>query len=174
MDDLRARLDCPVQLTDDGHKAYLDAFEGAFGGDIDSAQLVRMYGGESGSMGRGKKYAPAARAGIRKRTVEGAPEPRDISTSCGGRSNLTMRMSMRRFTRPANAFSNRIGNHAHSVALHFMHNNFCRVHMTLKPTPAVAARVTDRIHTIDDFVRLVDEAAPKPGHRGPCKKRNSN
>lgn len=174
MDDLCGRLDHRVQLTTDGLKAYLEAVEGAFGGDIDYAQLVKMYGNEGKAKTHEKKYSPAECTGIKKRTIEGDPEERDISTSYVERQNLTMRMSMRRFTRLTNAFSKKIENHAHSVALHFMHYNFCRIHMTLETTPAVAAGVTDRIHTLDDIVRLVDEAAPKPGPRGPYRKRNSN
>ncbi len=172
MDDLRPRLANRVQLTSDGHKAYLEAVEGAFGGDVDYAMLVKLYGD---APEREKRYSPAECVGIRKRRVEGSPNPAHVSTSYAERNNLTMRMSIRRFTRLTNAFSKKIENHAHSVALHFMHYNFCRQHKSLGGiSPAMAAGVTDRLWDIEDIVRLVDEAAPKPGPRGPYKKRNSN
>ena len=175
MDDLRARLANRVQLTSDGHKAYLEAVEGAFGGDVDYAMLVKLYGAEGGVSSE-KRYGPAECAGIRKRRIEGSPDPAHVSTSYAERNNLTMRMSMRRFTRLTNAFSKKIENHAHSVALHFMFYNFCRQHKSLDGiSPSMAAGVTDRLWDIEDIVQLVDEAAPKPGPRGPYKKRkNSN
>ncbi|MDE0176819.1 MAG: IS1 family transposase [Defluviicoccus sp.] len=172
MDDLRPRLANRVQLTSDGHKAYLEAVEGAFGGDVDYAQLVKVYGDAPEAE---KRYSPPVCVGARKRRVEGRPDPAHVSTSYAERNNLTMRMSIRRFTRLTNAFSKKIENHAHSVALHFMHYNFCRQHKSLDGiSPAMAAGVTDRLWNIEDIVRLVDEAAPKPGPRGPYKKRNSN
>ena len=174
MDDLRPRLANRVQLTSDGHKAYLEAVEGAFGGDVDNAQLIKLYGSEGG-VSSDKRYSPAECTGARKRRVEGRPDPAHVSTSYVERNNLTMRMSIRRFTRLTNAFSKKIENHAHSVALHFMHYNFCRQHRSLDGiSPAMAAGVTDRLWDIEDIVRLVDEAAPKPGPRGQYKKRNSN
>ena len=172
MDDLRSRLANRVQLTSDGHKAYLEAVEGAFGGDVDYAQLVKIYGDAKDGE---KRYSPPTCIGARKRRVEGRPDPKHVSTSYVERNNLTMRMSIRRFTRLTNAFSKKIENHAHSVALHFMHYNFCRQHKSLAgSSPAMAASVTDRLWDIEDIVRLVDEAAPKPGPRGPYQKRNSN
>ena len=172
MDDLRPRLANRVQLTSDGHKAYLEAVEGAFGGDVDYAQLVKIYGEASDSE---KRYSPAACIGARKRRVEGKPDPAHVSTSYVERNNLTMRMSIRRFTRLTNAFSKKIENHTHSVALHFMYYNFCRQHLSLDGiSPAMAAGVTDRLWDIEDIVRLVDEAAPRPGPRGRYKERNSN
>ena len=172
MDDLRPRLANRVQLTSDGHKAYLEPVEGAFGGDVDYAQLVKVYGDAPEAE---KRYSPPVCVGARKRRVEGRPDPAHVSTSYAERNNLTMRMSIRRFTRLTNAFSKKIENHAHSVALHFMHYNFCRQHKSLDGiSPAMAAGVTDRLWDIEDIVRLVDEAAPKPGPRGPYKKRNSN
>ena len=174
MDDLRSRLVNRVQLTSDGHKAYLEAVEGAFGGDVDYAQLIKLYGSEGG-VSSDKRYSPAECTGIRKRRVEGNPDLAHVSTSYVERNNLTMRMSIRRFTRLTNAFSKKIENHAYSVALHFMHYNFCRQHKSLDGIrPAMAAGVTDRLWDIEDIVRLVDEAAPKPNPRGPYKKRNSN
>ena len=174
MDDLRARLANRVQITSDGHKAYLEAVEGAFGGDVDYAQLIKMYGSEGG-VSSDKRYSPAECTGIRKRKVEGNPDPAHVSTSYVERNNLTMRMSIRRFTRLTNAFSKKIENHTHSAALHFMHYNFYRQHKSLGGiSPAMAARVTNRLWDIEDIVQLVDDAAPTPGPRGPYKKRISN
>ena len=170
MDDLRPRLVNRVQLTSDGHKAYLEAVEGAFGGDVDYAQLIKLYGSEGG-VSSDKRYSPAECTGTRKRRVEGNPDIAHVSTSYVERNNLTMRMSMRRFTRLTNAFSKKIENHTHSVALHFMHYNFCRQHTSLDGIrPAMAAGVTDRLWDIEDIVRLVDEAAPKSRSRGPYKR----
>ena len=174
MDDLRARLASRVQLTTDGLKAYLEAVEGAFGGDVDYAQLVKLYGSLDAGRDAARRYSPAECTGIIKRKIEGNPDPAAVSTSYVERNNLTMRMSIRRFTRLTNAFSKKIENHTYSVALHFMHYNFCRIHGSLRVTPAMAAGVTDRLWDIEDIVRLVDEAAPKPKPRGPYKKRVSN
>lgn len=177
MDDLRARLANRVQLTTDGHKAYLEAVEGAFGGDVDYAQLIKLYGNATGQKGHEKKYSPAECTGTKKRTVEGNPDKRLISTSHVERQNLTMRMHMRRFTRLTNAFSKKVENHAYAVALHFMYYNFVKVHQTLKVTPAMKAGLTDRLWDIEDIVKLVDDAEPAPKKRGPYKKRqpeNSN
>ena len=174
MDDLRSRLAERVQLTTDGLKAYVEAVEGAFGGDVDYAQLVKLYGSLDVGKDAARRYSPAECTGIMKRRVEGNPDPADVSTSYVERNNLTMRMSIRRFTRLTNAFSKKIENHTYSVALHFMYYNFCRIHSSLRVTPAMAAGVTDRLWDVEDIVRLVDEAAPKPGPRGPYKKRVSN
>ncbi|MDE0003723.1 MAG: IS1 family transposase [Rhodospirillaceae bacterium] len=155
MDDLRGRLAGRMQLTGDGHRAYLEAVEGAFGADVDYAQLIELYGEAPEAE---KRYSPATCIRARKRRVEGSPDPDHISTSYAERSNLTMRMSIRRFTRLTNAFSKKIENHAHSVALHFMHYNFCRQHKSLDGiSPAMAAGVTDRLWDIEDIVRLVEE-----------------
>ena len=171
MDDLRPRLANRVQLTNDGHKAYLEAVEGACG-DVDHAQLVKIYGDAKDGE---QRYSPPVCVGARKRRVEGRPDPAHVSTSYAERNNLTMRMSIRRFTRLTNALSKKIENHAYSVALHFMHYNFCRQHKSLGGiSPAMAGGVTDRLWDIEDIVRLVDEAAPAAGPRGPYKKRNSN
>ena len=154
MDDLRSRLANRVQLTSDGHKAYLEAVEGAFGGDIDYAMLVKMYGAAPESA-KGR-YSPSECIGARKTRIEGNPDRKHVSTSFVERQNLTMRMHMRRFTRLTNAFSKKVENHAHAVALHFMFYNFVRIHKTLKISPAMAAGVTDRLWEIEDIVRLTD------------------
>jgi IS1 family transposase len=161
MDDLRSRLANRVQLTTDGHKAYLEAVEGAFGDDVDYAQLVKLYGQSPEAE---KRYSPAECIGCRKDKITGNPERKYVSTSHVERQNLTMRMQMRRFTRLTNAFSKKVENHAHAVALHFMFYNFCRVHKTLRVSPAMAAGVSDRLWSIEDIAKLVEawEALPKP------------
>lgn len=173
MDDLRARLSNRVQLTTDGHKAYLEAVEGAFGGDVDYAQLIKIYGSLSGSKGHEKKYSPAECTGIKKRTIEGNPDKALVSTSYVERQNLTMRMHMRRFTRLTNAFSKKVENHAYAVALHFMYYNFVRIHQTLKVTPAMEAGLTDRLWDVADLVALIDANEPALKKRGSYKKRIS-
>jgi len=145
MDDLRSRLANRVQLTTDGHKAYLEAVEGAFGGDVDYAMLVKMYGEPSGGKGHERKYSPSECTGIRKRRVEGDPDIAHVSTSHVERQNLTMRMHMRRFTRLTNGFSKKFENHMHMVALYTMFYNFCRIHKTLRVTPAMEAGLTDHV-----------------------------
>jgi len=172
MDDLRARLANRVQLTTDGHKAYLEAVEGAFGGDVDYAQLIKLYGEPTGQKGHERKYSPSECTGTKKRAVEGRPDMAKVSTSHVERQNLTMRMHMRRFTRLTNAFSKKVENHAYAVALHFMYYNFCRQHQTLRVSPAMAAGLTDCLWDIDDLVALVDAAEPAPKKRGPYKKRS--
>ena len=154
MDDLRSRLANRVQLTSDGHKAYLEAVEGAFGGDIDYAQLVKLYG-PSSELAKGR-YSPAECIGARKTPIEGNPDPNHISTSYAERSNLSVRMHTRRFTRLTNAFSKKIENHAHSVALFAMYYNFVRIHKTLRTTPAMAAGVTDRLWEMSDIVDVLE------------------
>jgi IS1 family transposase len=168
MDDLRSRLANRVQLTSDGHKAYLEAVEGAFGGDVDYAQLVKLYGASSESA-KGR-YSPAECIGARKEPIEGNPDPKHISTSFAERQNLNLRMHMRRFTRLTNAFSKKVENHAHNVALFATYYNFVRIHKTLRVTPAIAAGVTDRLWEIGDIVALVEVMDTKPGKRGPYKK----
>lgn len=176
MVDLAGRLQNRVQLTSDGHKPYLEAVEDAFGADVDYAMLVKLYGGsgegEAGSAQR--KYSPAECTGCKRAVVTGAPDPDHVSTSYAERANLTMRMGMRRFTRLTNAFSKDAENHAHSIAIHFMHYNFVRIHQTLRVTPAMAAGVTDRLWELNDVVAMIDAAAPKTGKRGSYKKRVSS
>jgi IS1 family transposase len=169
MDDLRARLANRVQLTSDGHKAYLEAVEGAFGADVDYAQLVKIYGSAPESA-KGR-YSPADCAGIKKTKIEGNPDMAHVSTSYVERSNLTIRMHMRRFTRLTNAFSKKVENHAHAVALHTMYYNFVRVHSKLRMSPAMAAGVSDRLWEVADIVALVEaEEAKVATKRGPYKK----
>lgn len=170
MDDLRPRLANRVQLTTDGHKAYLEAVEGAFGGDVDYAMLVKVYGGPHGK-GSETRYSPGECTGIRKEYVTGDPDPKHINTSYIERQNLTMRMSMRRFTRLTNAFSKKIENHAYAVALHYMHYNFCRLHQSLKATPAMAAGITDQLWEIGDIVDVIEEVAPTPNRPKTYRKR---
>src|SRR5712692_10534514 len=153
-DDLARRLANRVQITTDGHRAYLEATEGAFGGDVDYAMLVKLYG-EGGEAE--KRYSPAECVGIRMARIEGNPDPKHVSTSYAERQNLTMRMSIRRFTRLTNAFSKKLENHVLSVALHYMHYNFCRIHKTLRVTPAMAAGVTDRLWLIRDMVQVLED-----------------
>ena len=167
MDDLAARLANRVQLTSDGHKAYLEAVEGAFGCDVDYAQLVKMYGPTITAPGR---YSPAECTGAKKVRVTGSPNVEDVSTSYVERQNLTMRMHMRRFTRLTNGFSKKVQNHEYAVALHMMYYNFVRIHKTLRVTPAMAAGVSDRLWEIADIAKLVEDAEAKPTKRGPYKK----
>ena len=169
MDDLRARLANRVQLTTDGHKAYLEAVEGAFGADVDYAQLVKLYGPTMTAPGR---YSPAECTGIKKIRREGNPDIQHVSTSFVERQNLTMRMSMRRFTRLTNAFSKKLDNHIHALALYFAFYNFCRIHKTLRVSPAMAAGITDRLWSLEDIVARIDADAPVPKARGPYKKAN--
>jgi IS1 family transposase len=154
MDDLRSRLANRVQLTSDGHRAYLEAVEGAFGGDVDYAQLVKLYGAAPESM-KGR-YSPAECIGIRKQRIEGSPDPKYVSTSYAERQNLSMRMHVRRYTRLTNAHSKKVINHVHHLAIYFMFYNYARLHQTLRTSPAMAAGLTTRLWEIEDIVRLLD------------------
>jgi len=153
MDDLASRLANRVQLTSDGHKAYLEAVEGAFGADIDYAMLVKLYGESPEAE---KRYSPAVCIGAHKTKIEGNPDPKYISTSFAERSNLNVRMHTRRFTRLTNAFSKKVEHHAHSVALFAMYYNFVRIHKTLRTTPAMAANITKRLWEIGDIVDVLE------------------
>ena len=159
MQDVADRLVNRVQLTTDAHKVYLDAVEGAFGGDIDYAKLIKLYGEGPKSAGR---YSPAECTGIKKERMMGAPDPAHISTSYVERQNLTMRMSMRRFTRLTNAFSKKAENHAHMVALYTVWYNFVRMHKTLKCSPAMAAGLSPTLWSMEDVVALIDVRTAKP------------
>jgi IS1 family transposase len=151
--DLAGRLRHRIQLTTDGHKAYLEAVDEAFGGQIDYAMLVKIYGESENPE---KRYSPASYTGARISQISGNPDDKHISTSYVGRQNLTMRMQMRRFTRLTNAFSKKLENHIAAISLHFMFYNFVRIHQTLKVTPAMAAGVTDRVWEIADVVSLLE------------------
>ena len=153
--DLASRLANRVQITSDGHRPYLEAVEKAFGSEVDFAQLIKIYGETVEGQ---KRYSPADCIGAKKSKVIGNPDLCCVSTSFVERQNLTMRMSIRRFTRLTNAFSKKIENHAHSVALHYMHYNFVRIHKTLRVTPAMAAGVADHLWTISDIVDLVEKS----------------
>lgn len=161
IDGLASRLATRVQLTSDGLKAYLEAVEGAFGADVDFAQLVKLYGASPESA-KGR-YSPAECTGIIKTTIEGKPDEKYISTSYIERQNLTMRMSMRRFTRLTNAFSKKLESHIHALSLYFVFYNWMRIHKTLRVTPAMAAGLTDKLMTMEDLCVLMDAVAPKAG-----------
>lgn len=165
--DLADRVTDRFQLTSDGYNAYIGAVEDAFGIDVDYAQLVKIYGPTTVAPGR---YSPAECTGTRMKRVAGDPDGAHISTSYVERQNLTMRMHMRRFTRLTNAFSKKVENHAHAVALHMMYYNFVRIHKALRMSPAMAAGVTDRLWEIGDIAMLVEAADAKPGKRGPYRK----
>jgi IS1 family transposase len=167
MDDLAKRLANRVQLTTDGHPAYLDAVEGAFGADVDYAQLVKLYGESPEAE---KRYSPAVCIGARKSRIEGDPDPAHISTSHVERSNLSMRMHMRRFTQLTKAFSKKFMSHVHMVALYTVFYNFIRIHKTLRMTPAMQAGIADRVFGFEDILARID-AKQVPGKRGPYKKK---
>lgn len=158
MRDVAGRLANRIQLTTDGYGVYLDAVPGAFGREIDYALLVKLYKQTGEARGR---YSPAACVGARREPITGNPDRKHISTSHAERHNLTMRMSMRRFTRLTNAFSKKIENHVHALALYFVFYNFVRIHKSLRMTPAMTANVTDRVWDMEDVVRLVDECAAR-------------
>ena len=153
MQDVASRLRNRVQLTTDGHRPYLAAVEDAFGADVDYAMLVKIYGAEPGSETR---YSPAVCLGCDVKEITGSPDPKHISTSYVERQNLTMRMSMRRFTRLTNAFSKKVENHAAAVALYFMYYNFGRVHQTLRVTPAMEAGVSTHVWSVEEIVSLLN------------------
>jgi IS1 family transposase len=153
INDLKGRLKNRVQLTTDGHKPYLEAVEGAFGADIDYAMLIKLYGnptppGEA-------RYSPAVCIGARKKRITGNPNKDLVSTSRVERQNLTMRMGMRRFTRLTNAFSKKLTNHSAAIALHFMHYNFCRIHQSLRVTPAMEAGISDHVWSLEEIASLL-------------------
>ena len=173
MFDLADRLASRVQLTTDGHGAYLKAVGDAFAADIDYAMLVKLYGEPTGAKGHERKYSPAECTGAKKEPIFGKPDPAMISTSHVERQNLTMRMGMRRFTRLTNGFSKKLENHLHMLSLYFVHYNFVRMHKTLRTTPAMAAGVTNTLHDMTWLVGIIDAAAPAPKPRGPYKKRGA-
>jgi IS1 family transposase len=153
MHDLRSRINGRTQITTDGHKVYISAVEEAFGSDVDYAMLIKLYGVNPEAETR---YSPAECIGCREQVIQGNPDAAHVSTSYAERQNLTVRMSIRRFTRLTNAFSKKVENHAAAVALHFMYYNFCRIHQTLRVTPAQAAGVTNKLWDVEDIVALLD------------------
>lgn len=159
LDDLRQRLASRIQLTTDGHRMYLEAVEGAFGSHIDYAMLVKLYGAEPAGEAR---YSPPKCTAAVPHAIQGYPDPKHISTSYVERQNLTMRMSMRRFTRLTNGFSKKVENHMYAIALHFMFYNFARPHKTLANpyprTPAMAAGLVDHVWTTEEIVSLLDKS----------------
>lgn len=160
MQDLASRLASRVQLTTDGHKAYINAVADAFGpGGADYAMLVKLYGEVPPGAAR---YSPPACIGANLTPIMGSPEMEHVSTSYVERQNLTIRMSNRRFTRLTNAFSKKVANHEHSVAIHFMHYNFCRIHKTLRVTPAMAAGIADHVWEIDELIALMPKPVARP------------
>ena len=153
MHDLADRLANRVQLTTDGHRPYLEAVESAFNLDIDYAMLVKIYGADPEPQ---KRYSPAKCQGCEIRPITGQPNPKHISTSYIERQNLTLRMGSRRFTRLTNGFSKKVENHAHAVALHYTHYNWCRIHKSLRVTPAIQAGLTDHVWSIEELIGLLD------------------
>jgi IS1 family transposase len=168
MMDLRMRVKGAPQLTTDQWKSYIPAVEEAFGRYVDFAQLIKVFQSTPGGAGR---YSPGECVGTKTEIWQGNPDPAHISTSYVERQNLTMRMSMRRFTRLTNAFSKKLDNHIHAIALYFVFYNLCRIHKSLRVTPAMAAGVTDRLWSLDDVVARIDEIAGPPTPRGPNKNR---
>ena len=154
MNNVAMRLKNRVQLTSDGLNLYPEAITDAFGSRIDFAQLVKSYGANDGGTSTEKKYSPAVCTGAKKTVIVGNPDEKDISTSFVERQNLTIRMSNRRFTRLTNAFSKKIDNHCHALALHFVYYNFVRQHKTLRVTPAMAAGISKRFYSIEDIINL--------------------
>ena len=170
MRDVAERIQGRVQITTDGLKAYINAVNVAFPTDdeVDFAQLVKIYGPESGCSNNERKYSPAECTGSKKHVIYGQPDEKFISTSHIERQNLTMRMHMRRFTRLTNGFSKKIENHGYAIALHFLYYNFVKQHKTLRVTPAMAAGLTKLFMSIEDIVNLVPE--PEQKKRGSYKK----
>ena len=162
MKSLAARLSHRIQLTSDGHKAYLEAVEASFGAEIDYAMLIKLYGPTEPEREARRRYSPADCVGTETKVIQGDPDKAHISTSFVERQNLTMRMSMRRITRLTNAFSKKLENHMHAISLHFMYYNFVRTHKSLANpyprTPAMAAGVTDHIWTVQELLSLLDHS----------------
>ena len=169
--DLAERIVGRTQLTSDGLRLYRTAVEAVLGADVDYAQIVKVFGSPVEDE---KRYSPATCKGTIKTVVTGRPDPDHISTSYVERHNLTMRMSMRRFTRLTNGFLKKLRNHALALALYFVHYNFCRIHKTLSVSPAMAAGITTQLHDAEWIVGLVDARAPKPAKPGPKGPRKSN
>jgi IS1 family transposase len=154
MQDCANRINGRVQVTTEGHRAYLEAVEGAFGMDVDYAQMQKIYGAPTDAEPR--PYSPAQCIGADMKVVSGDPDPKHVSTSFLERQNLTMLMSMRRFTRLTNGFSRKLANHAYAVAIHFFYYNFGRVHKSLRVTPAMEARIADHVWTLEKIASLAN------------------
>lgn len=170
--DLRSRIASErIQLTTDSHNAYLRAIEDAFGADADYATIQKIYRTDP-TAARGR-YSPPICTGVIKETIEGDPDEAHVSTSFVERSNLSIRMQNRRFTRLTNAFSKKFSNHVHALALYFAFYNFVRIHKTLKVTPAMAAGVSDTLWTMEDIAERIEANRPQPGKRGPYRKREA-
>jgi len=172
MQDCARRINGRVQVTTDGHRAYLEAVEGAFGMDCDYAVLQKLYGLPSEEEAR--RYSPARCIGCETKVVSGNPDPQYINTSHIERFNLTMRMSNRRFTRLTNAFSKKWRNHELMIAIHAVHYNYVRLHKTLRAAPAMVAGLSKTLWSLEDMINMADFYTPKPGKRGPYKKRSAN
>ena len=153
MGDVASRIDSRIQITTDGYKAYAEAVEGAFGMDVDYAMLIKLYGNDSFDT----KYSPGECIGTKMAVLQGNPDPKHISTSFVERQNLTLRMSIRRFTRLTNAHSKKLANHEAAIALHYMHYNFCRIHSTLRVTPAMEAGIAHHVWTMEELVSLLNQ-----------------
>ena len=158
MRDVMSRLTSRVQVTTDGLNWYINAVEGAFGMDVDYATLEKHYGGVTASPSAAVRYSPAKVTAMQVAIIQGKPDPHHISTSHVERQNLTMRMHMRRFTRLTNAFSKKIEMHAHAVALHFAFYNFCKVHQSLRVTPAMEAGLSDHVWSLEELIGLLNPA----------------
>ncbi len=171
VDDVAGRLANRIQLTTDGLNAYLEAVDTAFGGEVDYSMLVKLYGQAPEGQ---RRYSPAVCIGTKRQKLIGKPDPAHVSTSYVERSNLTIRMMNRRFTRLTNAHSKKLVNHEHAFALFAMQYNFARVHSALRVSPAMEAGVVDHVWTYHEIVEMVDDLKPKAGKRGPYKKRGHN
>ena len=156
IEDLASRLANRVQISTDGHRMYIDAMEAGFGGEVDYAMIVKVYGNNESNQNPSTRYSPAECCATEKHVISGSPDMEHVSTSYVERQNLTMRMRMRRFTRLTNGFSKKLENHCHAVALHFMHYNFVRHHKTLRMPPALKAGITDHVWSLEDLVQLAE------------------
>jgi IS1 family transposase len=166
LSDLAGRMASRIQLTSDGWRPYKEAVADVFLDDVDYAQLVKIYG-EDPSAQAEKRYSPAECIGAERRVLIGKPDKKHISTSYVERQNLNIRMGLRRFTRLTNAFSKKMQNHCHALAIYFMHYNFCRIHQTLRVSPAMAAGVTAELWDMTDVVRMIDECENAPRNPEP-------
>ena len=173
MDDIRSRLEDRPQISTDGLVVYQEAVEGAFGGDVDFAQVIKEYGKEPGEDNE-RRYSPPMCTNIEKRCIEGNPDMRKANTSYVERHNLSMRMGMRRFTRLTNAFSKRVEKHWAMVSLYTLHYNFCRIHKTLRVTPAMEIGLTDTVHDMEWIVGMIDARIPKPNRPKIYRKKNDS